>query len=396
MKATGGKLLAPVLGEQYGEALRSRQARAQVRRRRRFAVWAYDAHKLPICPLTYPLILGHEHAGARPAWRTAFSTCRNGAREMAARALDLKADLAALARDDAARATAIEARVAAFNGDWRELDALIRAQFWRVAFLRVAEDEINYRRFFNINDLAGLRMELAPVFEHAHARVFRMLESGRDRRAADRPYRRAVRPEGLPRGAARACAASHSISLSRRSSRRTNTLRAGLAGRGHDRLRLLNLVAGRARRPVRGSRRSTETYWRLCRRSDEFEDDRARLQAPDHGQRDGERAQRARPRRRAPRPPEPDDGRPHPRHPAARDQAGRRQLPCLSHLSRSCAARRPTPTGATSPGRSRARAAFDPDVHHVRLRFPGGRPVGRRRRRPPARRSAGPRRCASR
>ena len=71
----------------------------------------------------------------------------------------------------------IDARLAAINGDWRELDALIRAQFWRVAFHRVAEDEINYRRFFNINDLAGLRMELAPVFEHAHARVFRMLEA---------------------------------------------------------------------------------------------------------------------------------------------------------------------------------------------------------------------------
>ena len=58
------------------------------------------------------------------------------------------------------------------------MDRLISAQFWRVAFFRVAEDEINYRRFFNINDLAGLRMELAPVFAHAHARVLRMLEAG--------------------------------------------------------------------------------------------------------------------------------------------------------------------------------------------------------------------------
>ena len=61
-----------------------------------------------------------------------------------------------------ASARAIEARVEAFNSDWRELDRLIREQFWRVAFFRVAEDEINYRRFFNINDLAGLRMEVAP------------------------------------------------------------------------------------------------------------------------------------------------------------------------------------------------------------------------------------------
>ena len=64
------------------------------------------------------------------------------------------------------------------NKDWRELDRLINEQFWRVAFHRVAEDEINYRRFFNINDLAGLRMEVGPVFAHVHARIFRMLESG--------------------------------------------------------------------------------------------------------------------------------------------------------------------------------------------------------------------------
>jgi (1->4)-alpha-D-glucan 1-alpha-D-glucosylmutase len=85
--------------------------------------------------------------------------------------------LAVLTGTDAKARCEIGSRLAAFNRDWRELDALISAQFWRVAFHRVAEDEINYRRFFNINDLAGLRMELAPVFEHAHARVFQMLEA---------------------------------------------------------------------------------------------------------------------------------------------------------------------------------------------------------------------------
>ena len=90
----------------------------------------------------------------------------------------LKSELVALANKDAGVRTAIEARVEEFNSDWRELDRLIREQFWRVAFHRVAEDEINYRRFFNINDLAGLRIEAGPVFDHVHARIFRMLESG--------------------------------------------------------------------------------------------------------------------------------------------------------------------------------------------------------------------------
>ena len=69
-------------------------------------------------------------------------------------------------------------RVANLNENPRALAELIAAQHWRVAFFRVAEDEINYRRFFNINDLAGLRMELEPVFARVHERVFRMLESG--------------------------------------------------------------------------------------------------------------------------------------------------------------------------------------------------------------------------
>ena len=45
---------------------------------------------------------------------------------------------------------------------------LIQQQHWRVAHFRVAADDINYRRFFNINDLAGLRMELPEVFDQAH------------------------------------------------------------------------------------------------------------------------------------------------------------------------------------------------------------------------------------
>ena len=135
------------------------------------------AHKLPICPLTYPRILGHANPSLDrmadlfldlPQWRP----------QVGERARALKSELLALADEGGETRAAIESRVEGFNEDWRELDRLIGEQLWRVAFHRVAEDEINYRRFFNINALAGLRMEVAPVFAHAHARVFRMLESG--------------------------------------------------------------------------------------------------------------------------------------------------------------------------------------------------------------------------
>jgi (1->4)-alpha-D-glucan 1-alpha-D-glucosylmutase len=170
------KLLAPVLGEQYGEALRSGKLTLKFDDDGSFAVWAYDEHKLPICPLTYPIILGHE-SEALDAIADRFLDLPQWGPEIGERALILKAELADLVSSQQRARKDIETRVAVFNGDWRELDRLIGAQFWRVAFHRVAEDEINYRRFFNINDLAGLRMELAPVFAHAHARVFHMMEA---------------------------------------------------------------------------------------------------------------------------------------------------------------------------------------------------------------------------
>src|ERR1700691_578589 len=169
--AQDGKLLAPVLGAQYGEELRSGKLKLHFEEDGSCAVWAYDAHKLPIHPLTFPLILGHQHPALDrmadlfldlPQWRP----------QVAERARALKSELVALINKDEGARAAIDARVEEFNSDWRELDRLIRDQFWRVAFWRVAADEINYRRFFNINDLAGLRMEIPALFATAHRMIF--------------------------------------------------------------------------------------------------------------------------------------------------------------------------------------------------------------------------------
>jgi (1->4)-alpha-D-glucan 1-alpha-D-glucosylmutase len=79
---------------------------------------------------------------------------------------------------------ALDAAIAALNGTagdldtWRGLDALIAEQHWRAAHFRVAADDINYRRFFNINELAGIRMELPELFDHAHRTVFALLADG--------------------------------------------------------------------------------------------------------------------------------------------------------------------------------------------------------------------------
>ncbi len=178
------KLLVPFLGDQYGAALEGGalvlkfDAEAGT-----FAVWAYDTHKLPICPLHYGRILGSRHPKLERL-ADAFADLPASRRNFAARARELKAELARLVLDDAKAAAGVAVAVGNFNGQlgdlesWSRLGALIADQFWRPAHFRVAGDDINYRRFFNINDLAGIRMEIPEVFDHAHRLVFRLLQEG--------------------------------------------------------------------------------------------------------------------------------------------------------------------------------------------------------------------------
>ncbi len=172
------KLLVPFLGNQYGVELKAGNLELKYDEAEgSLAIWAYDSHKLPVCPLFYDRVLGHDDAGLDrlsdlfadlPMWRP----------QVAERAHALKAELAALLRENERSRDALDENIDALNADWKALDALIQQQFWRVAFYEVAGDDINYRRFFNINDLAGLRMELPAVFRHAHARIMPMIEDG--------------------------------------------------------------------------------------------------------------------------------------------------------------------------------------------------------------------------
>ncbi|HVY13815.1 MAG TPA: malto-oligosyltrehalose synthase [Rhodopila sp.] len=179
-----GKVLVPFLGDQYGAVLESGQLQLKFDPTEgSFAVWAYDSHKLPICPLHYDRILGNDHPelerigdsfAGLPDWRP----------QIPRRAGELKAELGAACGENEEARAAIRTALDRLNGtpgdldSWRGLDALIQDQHWRAAHFRVAADDINYRRFFDINDLAGLRMELPDVFEHAHRLVFRLLRDG--------------------------------------------------------------------------------------------------------------------------------------------------------------------------------------------------------------------------
>ena len=157
------KLLVPLLGDQYGAVLESGQLVLRFEPETGgFAVWAYDTHKLPICPLHYHRVLGDEHPELERLG-DAFSGLPDWRPRIAQRAKDLQSELGTLARRRSDVREAVQVAVERINGEpgrletWRQLDALIEDQNWRAAHFRVAADDINYRRFFDINELAGLR-----------------------------------------------------------------------------------------------------------------------------------------------------------------------------------------------------------------------------------------------
>ncbi|KPK05704.1 MAG: 4-alpha-glucanotransferase, partial [Betaproteobacteria bacterium SG8_39] len=194
-----GKVLVPVLGEHYGVVLdRGELSLGFEPETGAFAVRYYE-HRFPIDPREYSVILQRAaellpadlDAAARAEFSSLISAFGHlparstaadaNARAERARDKELhKQRLALLARSHAPLTAAIDAAIAAFNGTDRvPLHGLLEAQAYRLAFWRVASDEINYRRFFDINDLAALRMEDEEVFDATHGFVLSLAAEGR-------------------------------------------------------------------------------------------------------------------------------------------------------------------------------------------------------------------------
>jgi (1->4)-alpha-D-glucan 1-alpha-D-glucosylmutase len=199
-----GKVLLPVLGDHYGRVLEGGELKLDFDPERGELSVRYHQHRFPVDPREYPRVLGHgiERLGARLDGDEAFAEFQaliaafghlpgrgeTSPEKIAERARDKeihKRRLAALCARSRDLALFLEENVAAFNGtpgDPQGFDALhelIKAQAFRLAYWRVASDEINYRRFFDINELAALRMEDETVFEATHRLVFRLVGEGK-------------------------------------------------------------------------------------------------------------------------------------------------------------------------------------------------------------------------
>jgi len=197
-----GKVLLPILGDQYGIVLERGDLQLELNEGV-LTVRYYDT-ALPVAAHSYSRILSHrideletalgpEHPGllelnALTTWFTAVTprADRDPERPRArphdkARGVER---LVALLRQSPEVRAFVEENVRRFNGtpdDPRSfdlLDGLLSEQAYRVAFWRVAGEEINYRRFFDINELAAIRMEDPQVFAETHRLIFRLIGAG--------------------------------------------------------------------------------------------------------------------------------------------------------------------------------------------------------------------------
>jgi (1->4)-alpha-D-glucan 1-alpha-D-glucosylmutase len=195
------KVLLPILGEQYGRVLENGELQLTFQDGAFFI--HYYEHVLPIAPFSYATILSgpcdriahvrqaeDESLVELQSILTAISHLpahdspspdeiaeHNREKEV------IKRRLHALVLADREVLDEVELEVGRLNGrvgdsrSFDALDAMLNLQAYRLAYWRVASEEINYRRFFDVNTLAALRIENPEVFAATHRLIFSFLRA---------------------------------------------------------------------------------------------------------------------------------------------------------------------------------------------------------------------------
>lgn len=181
------KLLVPILGDHYGHVLNRREI--QIRRNGGEFFLQYFEHELPVAPKSLPIIIGPAAAQSGSDYlafladtlsRLPDPTTKDRA-ALAERHRDkevIRGLLDRLFQEVPFIAEAVEAALSNLNKDVNALDEFLERQNYRVAYWRTAEQELGYRRFFDVNTLIGLRMEHAQVFADTHALILNWLREG--------------------------------------------------------------------------------------------------------------------------------------------------------------------------------------------------------------------------
>ncbi|MBK5412601.1 malto-oligosyltrehalose synthase [Pseudomonas sp. TH34] len=169
-----GQLLMPFLGSDYGEALQTGALPLRFDPQHgSFYVEHYE-HRFPICPRDYGELLPIKTLADR------FSGLAYQP-DAYLQAVALKQELVEAARDPKTL-EAIEDNLNLYDARQPEgfarLHHLLEQQSYRLASWRTAADDINWRRFFDVNELGGLRVERSAVFEATHGKIFQLISEG--------------------------------------------------------------------------------------------------------------------------------------------------------------------------------------------------------------------------
>ena len=196
------RLLMPVLGDPYGVVLERAELQVEFDAAAGSFSLRYHDHVMPLDPREYPRVFTKgiandvlppedENRGDFESLLNSFSNLPprddTSTDAVAIRYRDKEAHkrrLARLVERSPEIRRHIDDSIAKLNGTPGEpesfdaLDALLEAQAYRLSYWRVAVDEINYRRFFDVNDLAALRMNEPSVFESTHQLIFELIDAG--------------------------------------------------------------------------------------------------------------------------------------------------------------------------------------------------------------------------
>lgn len=197
-----GKVLLPVLGDQYGRILE--RGELQLALEAGALVLRYYEHRFPINPRMSPMVLLPDTDDGSPAfdesgedgieYLSILTSLRNlpayqetdpaRIRERQREKEVARKRMAALLERSAAVAAYVDSRISVLNGtagkeqSFDRLHELLEKQTYRLAYWRTAGHEINYRRFFDINSLLGIRMEHPEAFQATHERLLRLFHEG--------------------------------------------------------------------------------------------------------------------------------------------------------------------------------------------------------------------------
>jgi (1->4)-alpha-D-glucan 1-alpha-D-glucosylmutase len=181
------KVLVPILGDQYGLVLESGGIKV-LRKGSGFLVGAAE-QEFPVSPhsLTAILVRAAEYAKSDTLSFLAASFGRLPVPEYWDRRLImtrhrdktvLNGMLGRLCAEDPNACEAIDRSVSELNNNQDGLDDFLNQQNYRLAYWKTADQQLGYRRFFDVNTLIGLRMEREHVFEETHELILNWLKAG--------------------------------------------------------------------------------------------------------------------------------------------------------------------------------------------------------------------------